>query len=45
MQKHILSNYREVSLAQESIPFTSKSTEPVCSQVLTVALQNQKLPV
>ena len=34
MQKHILPNYREVSLAQTSIPCTSKSTEPVYSQVL-----------
>ena len=34
MQKLILLNYREVSLAQESIPCISKSTEPVCSQVL-----------
>ena len=38
MRKHILSKHREVSLAQESIPCTSKPTAPGVRPSITVAL-------
>ena len=43
MPKHILSKHREVSLAQESIPCTSKSTSPGVHPSITIALQKQKI--
>ena len=46
MLKHILSKHREVSLAQESIPCTSKTTAQASllhKQVYCIALQKQKV--
>ena len=43
MRKHILSKHREVSVAQESIPCTSKSTAPGVQSSITIALQKQKV--
>ena len=38
-----LSKHREVSLAQESIPCTSKCTAPGVQSSITIALQKQKV--
>ena len=43
MGKHILSKHREVSLAQESIPCTSKCTAPGEHSSITIALQKPKV--
>ena len=44
MRKHILSKHRGVSVAQESIPCTSKCTAPgVQSSITIIALQKQKV--
>ena len=43
MRKHILSKHREVSLAKESTPSTSKSTAPGMQPSITVAMQKQKV--
>ena len=43
MRKHILSKHREVSLAQESTPCTSKSTAPGMQPSSTVAMQKQRV--
>ena len=43
MRKYILSKHRDVSLAQESIPCTSKCTVPGVQSSITIALQKQKV--
>ena len=43
MLKHISSKHREVSLAQESIPCTSKSTAPGVHPSITIGLLKEKV--